>query len=604
MGTFLKEGMSSNRPPLFDGSNYNYWCSRMRCHVQAIDFTLWRIITDGPLVPKMTKVTAPTPDNATGSAELVAVDDINTVELSKLGKDELEKISLNAKAVNILHQSLCAEEYGRIQGCETAKAIWDCLASTHVGTSQVKDTKIRVLTAEYEGFKMKDDETISSMHQRLNLIINNLKALGKLYSMKDVNGKILSCLTKEYRPKTCAITESKDIGTLSTEDLVGSLLAFEVELNSYKAQDVASSRERRSLALQATQSYQEDYNDDSDTEDPTDEEMALYARKFKKFFGKPKNFNKEYPKRTNFKKGNQERSEPLRCFECNQPGHIRTECPKLKSRQPQRRAMKATWDSYASEDEVEEQGEKANVVCCMANETIEVSPRPLTIIESDYYSDNDIENMDLEEAYDELCNDHKILLKKVTSSMKSNSTKSLKIESLEKELAELKVELSKTKEEKLEVLKLKEDFEKLKVENDVLKVDLKKLDTGEKTLTKIIDSQHEYVERRGLGYEGPSTSSAYKGKTVFVASTSTNTEVLSKKPKVIYTDKTQKPHKAKSFSCTYCQKGNHGTFHCPIRKLCEMGTLIPEWMKPKWVVKKNPLATNHQGPKKPWVPPT
>jgi len=45
-------------------------------------------------------------------------------------------------------------------------------------------------------------------------------------------------LTREFRPKTCAITEVKDIGLLQEEEMIGSLLAFEVEPNSYKDQDM------------------------------------------------------------------------------------------------------------------------------------------------------------------------------------------------------------------------------------------------------------------------------------------------------------------------------------------------------------------------------
>ena len=42
--TQFKEGHSTQRPPLFDGSNYNYWKCRMRIYLQSISYDLWNIV--------------------------------------------------------------------------------------------------------------------------------------------------------------------------------------------------------------------------------------------------------------------------------------------------------------------------------------------------------------------------------------------------------------------------------------------------------------------------------------------------------------------------------------------------------------------------------
>ena len=113
--------MSSVRPPLFDGTDYDYWSSRMKFNVQAIDFTLWRIISDGDLIPMRKKFTRPGDTDADGQLKvigpvtLVPIEDIYTVDLSEVPRDEQNKISQNAKAINLLHQSLCSEEYRRNQ---------------------------------------------------------------------------------------------------------------------------------------------------------------------------------------------------------------------------------------------------------------------------------------------------------------------------------------------------------------------------------------------------------------------------------------------------------------------------------------------------------
>ncbi|KAI4387127.1 hypothetical protein MLD38_004981 [Melastoma candidum] len=73
-------------------------------------------------------------------------------------------------------------EYNRISACTTAKEIWDRLILTHEGTDQVKETRINLLVQQYEAFKMKPDESISEMYDRLNTIINSLALLGKNYT--------------------------------------------------------------------------------------------------------------------------------------------------------------------------------------------------------------------------------------------------------------------------------------------------------------------------------------------------------------------------------------------------------------------------------------
>ena len=46
------EGHSIMRPPLFNGDNYSYWKTRMRLFIQANDYEVWKIIVNGPLIPK------------------------------------------------------------------------------------------------------------------------------------------------------------------------------------------------------------------------------------------------------------------------------------------------------------------------------------------------------------------------------------------------------------------------------------------------------------------------------------------------------------------------------------------------------------------------
>ena len=49
------EGHSTNRPPLFDGTNYQFWSNRMSIYMRSCDYEMWEVVMDGPYVPTKTK---------------------------------------------------------------------------------------------------------------------------------------------------------------------------------------------------------------------------------------------------------------------------------------------------------------------------------------------------------------------------------------------------------------------------------------------------------------------------------------------------------------------------------------------------------------------
>ena len=51
VGTSLAEGQSTNRPPLFNGSNYTYLKAQMKIFIQILDYDIWSIIVNRPHTP-------------------------------------------------------------------------------------------------------------------------------------------------------------------------------------------------------------------------------------------------------------------------------------------------------------------------------------------------------------------------------------------------------------------------------------------------------------------------------------------------------------------------------------------------------------------------
>ncbi|XP_070019676.1 uncharacterized protein [Nicotiana sylvestris] len=121
------------------------------------------------------------------------------------------------------------DEYNRISACQSAKQIWEALQTAHEGTTQVKQSMIDMLTTEYELFRMKDDESIQDMHTRFTSIINEIHSLGESIPRNKLVRKILSILPNSWESKVNVITETKDLQTLTMDELVGNLKTYKMK---------------------------------------------------------------------------------------------------------------------------------------------------------------------------------------------------------------------------------------------------------------------------------------------------------------------------------------------------------------------------------------
>ena len=98
----------------------------------------------------------------------------------------MKKVKVNFKAINTFHCALNPTEFNRISTCKMAKEIWDKLKVTHEGTSQVKESKIALLSNQYEMFKMQTNESITSWFDQYTTIVNQLNQLGRVISKDEM----------------------------------------------------------------------------------------------------------------------------------------------------------------------------------------------------------------------------------------------------------------------------------------------------------------------------------------------------------------------------------------------------------------------------------
>ncbi|GKC62445.1 retrovirus-related pol polyprotein from transposon TNT 1-94 [Tanacetum coccineum] len=259
------EGQSMQRPPLFESDSFIYWKNIFETYVKSKDLDLWHVITNGDFQPIVQN-----PETKLDEA----------IPFEKQTDDLKKRLAKNNEAKMVIYNALLRKEYERIFMCNTAKEIWKTLLITHQGNSQVKDNKIDLLVQQYEQFVISKDESIDSAFARFNTIITSLKALDEGYSSKNYVRKFLRALHPKWRAKVTAIEESKDLTSLSLDELIGNLKVHEMIIKK-DSEIVKAKVERKSIALKAKK---ESSDEECSTSGSEDEEYAMAVRDFKKFF--------------------------------------------------------------------------------------------------------------------------------------------------------------------------------------------------------------------------------------------------------------------------------------------------------------------------------
>ncbi|GJT88463.1 hypothetical protein Tco_1070180 [Tanacetum coccineum] len=290
---------------------------------------------------------------------------------------------------------------------------------------------------------------------RFNTIITSLKALDEGYSSKNYVRKFLRALHPKWRAKVTAIEESKDLTSLSLDELIGNLKVHEMIIKK-DSKIVKAKVERKSLALKAKK---ESSDKECSTFGSEDKEYAMAVRDFKKFFkrrgrfvSQPRNNKKTFQRSRDDKNRKSER----KCFRCGDLNHLIREYLKLPRDKNQRAFVGGSWSDNGEENDEKIQDE----TCLVAQAPNEVCS------ESSYFSDENssIDDLALDNEYDKLC---KMSLKIITKNKRLKAIRN----SLENELRELKDKLSifeKNKGVDLDCAKcptLKNENEKLKEES-------------------------------------------------------------------------------------------------------------------------------------------
>ena len=129
---------------------------RIKAFIQALDEKAWRMVLIGRK-QLMTK------DNK-GNTSL-------TPKVKWLTDDDM-LANYNSKALNVIFNGVGADQIKLITTCESTKEAWEILQITFEGNSDVKRSKLLMLTTRFEELCMKNDETLSDFYLGLYDIAN------------------------------------------------------------------------------------------------------------------------------------------------------------------------------------------------------------------------------------------------------------------------------------------------------------------------------------------------------------------------------------------------------------------------------------------------
>nr|GEY07416.1 putative ribonuclease H-like domain-containing protein [Tanacetum cinerariifolium] len=202
-------------------------------------------------------------------------------------------------------------------------------------------------------YRNKKDERGIMVRNKARELVDIVKSLGgysrsavgrRGYSSKNYIRKFLRALHPKWRAKVTGIDESKDLTSLSLDELIENLNVYKMIIKK-DSKIVKQKVERKSIALKAKK---ESSNEECLTFDNEDEEYAMET----------------FQRSRDDKNGKSDR----KCFRCGDPNHLIGECPKPSKDKNQRAFFEGSWRDNGEEDDEKVKDE----TCLIAHASSEI----------------------------------------------------------------------------------------------------------------------------------------------------------------------------------------------------------------------------------------
>jgi hypothetical protein len=181
--------------PHFDDTGYPRWMVLMEAYLQAKDLDIWRVTIEG----------------------------VNN------GTKKEKKFDVIAKS--IILSSLDVGVFNRVFNCENAYELWKTIKEQNEGSKEVANECYGCLLVESNSFKQLANENAESMYSRLNVLVNEINALGvKNITDLNINRKILQSLRKPDSDLVKAIIYEKKLEELKPSHILSKIMAHVLQI--------------------------------------------------------------------------------------------------------------------------------------------------------------------------------------------------------------------------------------------------------------------------------------------------------------------------------------------------------------------------------------
>lgn len=315
--------MAGKGIPIFGGHNFAHWKLKVEWFLSGVHQDMLKVLHEGPIIPT-------TPIAAVREGDVIVVPARVEEKARHQWTDEDKiKYNLDAKAKSIIGNAVTEEIFSKIAGCKTAKEIWDTLLVSYEGVQVVKSQKRKSLIRKYENFFAGPKESLSEIHTRFQILLNDLSGVDVIKSDAEVVQKFLDILPDSFSEVITSLIVSEKIDDYDLSGLFGLLMNFEESKERRKLDTKRIAKDPDAALVVTSKKNKEIYsranyyleNDGSDSEDESDDEeksikaeIAFLAERLeKKKFGGVKKKSTFDPKKAT-------------CYRCSKVGHIAADC--------------------------------------------------------------------------------------------------------------------------------------------------------------------------------------------------------------------------------------------------------------------------------------
>jgi hypothetical protein len=166
--------------------------------------------------------------------------------------DEEKYDRWNAKAKNTLYQDLGKDIFNRVRNAKDAHELWTNLCALHEETKSEREECYHIALKKINSFEMFPKESANDMCTRLNVLVEDLNALGLTQmSPLDVARRILSVLPIEKYGHIVTVLHQSDLSTATPTQVLGKINAHEMYMH-ITLEEGSSYFKKKDLAFKAS----------------------------------------------------------------------------------------------------------------------------------------------------------------------------------------------------------------------------------------------------------------------------------------------------------------------------------------------------------------